>query len=98
MKGLAKGLKAYIMLTQFAHFTNQLETDLLGRGAPWTVISPQTNFSLSFQFVWYEIVESSDYELGRNSGNLYRDLNERKLQELSCLVGSSHEGKSWWYS
>ena len=92
--GFATDLKYNIMLTQFAQFAVRPETDLSRSLSRWPLnesvmvheLVPETDYSLKFQFVWYEIVKSSDYELRRSSGNLYRDLNERKLQEQSCLV------------
>jgi hypothetical protein len=88
VNGFSNDLNAYFALIQFAEFTTELEAGV-PRPHPvfgWRRINPRTNFSLRFQFVWYEIVDSSDYESKRNSGNLYRDLNERTLQEQSCLV------------
>jgi hypothetical protein len=76
-------LRKYIELEQFTErFLMPSPVAFSIRGAP----VPKTNFSLIFQFAWYEIIRTSDFEFGRTSGKLYRDSPGRNLQKQSCLV------------
>lgn len=70
---------------QFVHKLMWTSAVVLRRWAEG--FSSETDFSLMFQFVWYEIIPKSSVELGRAFGNLYRDSKERMLQRQSCLVG-----------
>jgi hypothetical protein len=45
-----------------------------------------TTRSVTFRFVWYEIVEDPGQDIGQHSGGLYRDDSGRKLQLQSFLV------------
>jgi hypothetical protein len=57
-------------------------------------IIPRTNFFIEFQFVWYEIVSSPEFELAGHSGGLYRDIREQNLQQQSFLVSRRIVGLS----
>jgi hypothetical protein len=79
-------LGLHILVDDFTHRVVYPSPVAFKGRATW---DPQTEFCLTFQFVWYEIISISGVELGRESGNLYRDSKERKLQKQSYLVSHS---------
>ena len=92
--------------TNTDHFFNMLPRHMrLEQFAEWNEIKitsarvwdqksvvPRTVFSANFQFVWYGLFNGAECELKRNFGNLYRDPDERKLQQQSFLVSKLYSG------